>query len=54
MRDFHLTKQEAMRTPLDQAFALSAWGQHANPYGRLVFASRGYVAQQVAHDLGRD
>ena len=49
MRDFHMTLSQAIdETPLDQAFALRAYADAANPWCHLDLASDGYIAQEAA------
>jgi hypothetical protein len=50
MRDFHMTMDTALETPLDQAFALSAWNTEANPWSKVRAVTDRYIAQE-AHQL---
>jgi hypothetical protein len=47
MRDFHMSEERALNYPLNRAFALKNFMIEANPYGRVIYETPGYIAQEV-------
>ena len=47
MRDFHMTEEQALEYPLARAFALRNFVIESNPWGRVVYKSDGYIAQEI-------
>ena len=46
MRDFHMSENQAMKYPLNRAFALLAFHGVRHPMAQLEIAEDGYIAQE--------
>ena len=46
MRDFHMSEPQAMKYPLNRAFALLAFHGVRHPMGSMEIAGDGYIAQE--------
>ena len=47
MRDFHMSEEEALNYPLARAFALKNFVIESNPWGRVIYETDGYIAQEA-------
>lgn len=47
MREFHMSRTEALSTPINIGFALLAWNLETHPWARFERTSPGYIAQEV-------
>lgn len=46
MREFHMTEHQALNYPLARAFALANFVTERNPWGRIIYETDGYIAQE--------
>jgi hypothetical protein len=46
MRDFHMTEKQALKYPLNRAFALVAFHGLYHPLAAQQLAADGYIAQE--------
>ena len=46
MKDFHMSEEQALNYPLNRAFALKNFMIESNPYGRVIYETPGYIAQE--------
>ena len=48
MHDFHMSEEQALNYPLARAFALKNFVRESNPWGRVIYETDGYIAQEAA------